>query len=153
MRDDAYGALIKPRVIKVFYSGEHTWNMKLSQIGRESTKHKKIYIATYSLPDVRAVKDILKHRPTGQHIQLICHSKFSIRAQEVKDAFPDIQIRCHPSLHSKVCIMEPETMFIGSANFGRSRWHESMVGIKSTMAVKEYLEYGWMPIWASATLI
>ncbi len=154
MKSDGHGTLIKPKQFKLYGAGStHTWNMKLSQIGRPSMIDRNIYIATYSLPRLREVMAILQHRPTGRLVHMVCHEKFHSLAKSIRGSLPDIKIRVHPAMHAKFCIIEPETIFLGSANFGNSKWIECMVGVKSAVAVQEYICDTWQQIWNSSSLI
>ena len=151
MKSDAHGILVKPKEMKIYWSSDHTWNMKLSQIGRPSQIDRNLYIATYSIPDLDYVVEVLAHRPTGRNVFLMAHSKFYSKAIQLLNHFRDLRIRLHPAMHSKFAIVEPETVFLGSANFGRSKWHETMIGIKDrTIAQSLYLNT-WAPAWREST--
>lgn len=154
MRSDGHGILIKPEQFKLYGAGSaHTWNMKLSQIGRPSMVDRNVYIATYSLPRLWKVAEILSHRPTGRLIHIVCHEKFRSLAKQISDALPEIKIRIHPEMHAKFCIIEPKTIFLGSANFGDSQWTECMVGIKCAAAVQEYVQHTWKLIWDASSAV
>ena len=154
MRSDGHGTLIKPEQFKLYGANlSHTWNMKLSQIGRQSMIDRNVYIATYSLPRLQKVKEILQHRPTGRLIHMICHEKFHPLAKQIVNALPEIEIRIHPEMHAKFCIIEPKTIFLGSANFGDSQWIECMVGIKCAAAVQEYVCDTWQRIWDASSSV
>ena len=122
--DDFYGIVRKVKEIKVFSSGA-TWKMKLSQLGRQAGVMR---IQTYSLPDMEYVQSVFQKRPSG--IFLLCHEKFRQRANQIKAAFPAIEVGLHPSNHAKVVLIEPETVYVGSSNFGHSGWLEAEVGIR-----------------------
>lgn len=147
MRTDAHGIMVKPKEMKIYWSSDHTWNMKLSQIGRPSQSDRKLYIATYSLPDLNYVIEVLAHRPTGHNVFLMANSRFQAQAIQLLDHFSEMQIRMHPEMHCKFVLVEPETVFLGSANFGRSRWHETMIGIKCRTTAQSLYLHTWLPAW------
>lgn len=151
MKSDAHGILVRPKEVKIYWSSDHTWNMKLSQIGRPSQSDKKLYIATYSLPDLDYVVEVLAHRPTGHNVFLMANAKFQAQALQLLNYFPEMQIRLHPKMHCKFVLIEPETVFIGSANFGRSRWYETMIGLKDSTAAQSLYLNTWLPAWSDSS--
>lgn len=76
--------------------------------------------------------------------------KFRERAQEIKDLFPLIRIGVRYDVHSKVLLIEPNTLYITSANFGLSRWHETSIGVRSKDAHDAYVCNAFNPLWDSA---
>jgi phosphatidylserine/phosphatidylglycerophosphate/cardiolipin synthase-like enzyme len=123
--DDTFGIVRKAKEVKVFSTGA-TWGMKLSQLARQSGV---VRIQTYSLPRMEYVRSIFEKRPNG--IFLLCHSKFRELAIQIKSVFPAIEIAVHPATHAKIVLIEPETTYVGSANFGHSNWLEAEVGIRN----------------------
>lgn len=143
--DDNHGKLFKSSELKLYYSGTHTWAMKLSQLHRQTGY---VRIITYSLPDIDYVRQQFHRRPYD--ISIICHSKFRDKAIEIKKAFPNIRIAVKNSVHSKVLLIEPKTLYVTSANFGRSHWHETCLGARSKVAHDEYIEHSFNHLWDSA---
>ena len=84
---------------------------------------------------------------------LICNSKFSDKAKIIKDRFPKISIAINDEVHSKLCLVSPKTVFVGSSNFGLSGWHEVEIGIKSEKAYNYYVENTFIPLWKDSTEI
>ena len=109
-----------------------TWNTRLSQIGRVSGK---IVICTYSLPNLDYLQRIFDKRSDG--ITLIAHEKFHERAVQLKRMYPELKIVLKPDVHAKFVLIEPETVWLSSANFGSSGWFEQTIGLHS----KEAYEY------------
>jgi phosphatidylserine/phosphatidylglycerophosphate/cardiolipin synthase-like enzyme len=140
--DDIFGLVLKASEIKLYFNGDHTWAMKLSQLSKQDGT---VRIITYSLPDIEYVIDQIGKRP--HNIFIICHSKFIENAKKIKGIFHDIRIAVNDSVHSKVCLIEPDTIYIGSANFGHSGWHESIVGIRSKEAHNAYVEESFDKLW------
>lgn len=138
---DGGGFAFKCNDIKLHYSTS-TWAMKLSQINRFGGA---IRIITYSLPDMEYVKAQFSRRP--HDIFLIAHSKFSSRARSIKAMFPDIRVAVHKEVHSKVLLIEPHTIYISSANFGHSDWHESFIGLHSKEAHDWYWHHEFDGLW------
>lgn len=102
------------------------WADILTQI---NTIEGNICIATYSLPDVSFAKKILAKRPCDIHI--IAHSKFFDKAYELKETFPEIHIAVRDDIHAKFALIEPDIVWLSSANFGKSDWLEHAVTIHS----------------------
>lgn len=119
-----------------------TWATKLSQFHRQRGI---VRIITYSLPDMDYVRAQFQKRSYG--IFLIAHSRFFSRAQEVKRAFPTIRIAVHSEVHSKVLLVAPHTIYISSANFGSSGWHETSIGLHSQIAHDWYVQHMFDPLW------
>jgi hypothetical protein len=144
-RNDVHGLLFSCREAKLYYPG-HTHGMKLSQLAFQSGV---VRILTYSLPDLDYARRQFERRP--YNIWLICHSKFHAEAQAIKDAHRAMRIATHPEMHSKVLMISPKTLYIGSANFGDSGWHETTVGLRSAPAHDAFLAYSFNPAWEQAT--
>ena len=142
---DSHGLVFKSNELKLYFDGHHTWAMKLSQLPKQKGNVK---IITYSLPDLDYVKEQLGRRP--HHIWLLCNTKFKEIAQEIKNTFPLIHVGVRHDIHSKVLLISPNTVYITSANFGRSRWHETSIGVRSKEAHDAYLHYSFVPLWDSS---
>ncbi|MEA3200084.1 MAG: hypothetical protein QOE90_1512 [Thermoplasmata archaeon] len=144
--DDGHGKVFKPTEAKL-YGPTHTWAMKLSQLHRQVGVCR---IVTYSLPALDYAREQFGRRPFG--ISLVCNEKFLNQAREIKRTFPRIEIRTHPRVHSKILLIEPGTVYVSSANFGRSMsgikaWHETTLGVRSTAAHDWYVQTSFDPLW------
>lgn len=122
----------------MFHSGKisinhgSTWNTKLSQIGRNN---KKIIIVTYSLPHYSTyTTKILDKRIDGENITIIAHEKFRDRATWLRDRYPKLEIILVNRVHAKLVLIEPETVWLSTENFGRSTWLEASIGIHDKSA-------------------
>ena len=142
-KDDVHGKLLKSGEIKLYFNGGHTWRTKLSQLAKQ--KGKVVRIVTYSLPDMKSIDGILEKRPSD--IFLICNEKFIKDAQRIKIKFPKIRIATYAKVHSKVVLIEPDTVYVSSANFGNSGWHETSIGIRSKTAHDEYVKNSFDKLW------
>ena len=111
-----------------------TWNTRLSQIGRFPGR---VIICTFSLPDLEYIQKILDKRSKG--VTIIAHERFSDRARILKNKYPDLQIICRSDVHAKIVLIEPCTVWLSSANFGKSGWFEHTIGIHSKEAFNFYL--------------
>lgn len=140
-KTDTHGLAFKCNDIKIT-SNSHTWAMKLSQIARQRGR---LRIITYSLPRPDYIHDVLGKRPSN--IQIIAHSKFRQNATNIMKRFRDIDIRVHDEVHSKVVLIEPQTIIVSSANFGSSRWHETSISLHSQDAHDWYVEHMFNPLW------
>jgi len=146
-KDDGHGKLFKTNEAKL-YGPSHTWAMKLSQLNRQSGI---VRIITYSLPDLDYTVNLLGKRPND--IFLICHSKFSDKANLLVSALPGIKVAVRNDIHTKILLLEPSTIYITSANFGQSGWHETTMGVRSTEAHAWYVANVFNPLWDSSKTI
>lgn len=144
-KTDVHGLAFKCNDTKIT-SNSHTWAMKLSQIARQKGM---LRIITYSLPRIDDVQEVLGKRP--HNIQIIAHSKFAQDAMLIMSMFDGIMVRVHDEVHSKVVLLEPETVVVSSANFGSSRWHETSISMHSKEAHDWYVEYMFNPLWGDST--
>ena len=147
-KNDEHGIVFGSSEIKMYRNGHHTWAMKLSQISKSKSV---VRIVTYSLPNLDYTQEQLGRRP--QSIFVVCHSKFLIKAKQLKSEFPGIEIAVNSFVHSKVCMIEPSTIYVGSANFGLSDWHETIVGVRSKAAHDWYLENSFIPLWRGSKIL
>jgi hypothetical protein len=123
-----------------------TWAMKLSQLSKQEGT---VRIITYSLPNMEYVETQFSRRPYD--IFLIAHEKFATIAGRIKNRFQNIRIALNKSVHSKILMIEPSTIYISSANFGLSKWHETSLGFHSKKAHQWYLERAFLPLWEKST--
>lgn len=122
-----------------------TWATRLSQLARQ---HGVVRILTYSLPRLDYVERQLQRRP--HDIFLIAHARFRLQARAIKARFPEIRVALHLRMHSKILLIEPQTLILTSANFGQSGWHESTLSMRSGQAHDWYLNHMFEPAWAGA---
>lgn len=112
-----------------------TWNTRLSQISKTKGN---IIIATYSLPDIEYIEQIFRKR--SEKVSLVFHEKFIERAQKLKELFPAIRLYPMQDVHAKMVLIEPETVWLSSANFGQSGWFEQTIGMHSREAYQYYYD-------------
>lgn len=140
-KTDGGGIAFKSTDIKL--TGEaSTWGTRLSQLSKQSGL---LRLITYSLPKLSYVEEQLGRRPNK--IFVIAHKNFEASARDIKDRFPDIRIAIAPNVHSKVLLIEPNTIWISSANFGDSGWHETSIGVRSAEALDWYVNSVFNPLW------
>ena len=139
LSQDNGGIELTARKVKIF-TGASTWNTKIGYFLRNN---KKVFISTYSLPDVEYIKNMFG-KQGFENVTIIAHKKFKEKAKLLKETFPNIEIYLEDSTHEKVVLCEPDTIIIGSENFGHSDWREKAVRIKSKEGydylLKEYQE-------------
>lgn len=145
-KTDNHGFVFKCNDIKI--SSGNSWGMKLSQLYKQDGT---VRIITYSLPDLAYIKKQFERRP--QNIFMIAHGNFHSQAQKIKRQFPDIQIAVHRQVHSKILLIEPNTVYISSANFGDSKWHETSIGLHSQEAHDWYVTNQFTPLWESCSMV
>ena len=73
------------------------------------------------------LKKILGKRPND--MTLIANDKFQSKAKELQELYPGITIYLRSDVHAKMVLIEPETVWLSSANFGDSTWFEHTIGI------------------------
>ena len=122
---DSGGDAVKCNDIKIF-SSKSTWATKLSQIGKIKGV---VTITTYSLPDISYARRILNKK--SKNVYLIAHLKFHKKAMELKEEYPNLRIALNNEIHAKTITIEPITTYFTSANFGKSTWYESSIGLHS----------------------
>jgi len=143
-KTDGGGIAFKCNDIKLLCKAS-TWGTKLSQLHRQKGA---VRIITYSLPRVEYIKEQFNRRPSN--IYIICHEKFVDVANQVKALYPEICFAINAEVHSKVLLIEPHTVYVSSANFGSSRWHETAIGLHSKEAHDWYIENSFLPLWKSS---
>jgi hypothetical protein len=110
-KTDAGGFTFKRSDIKLSTSVS-TWATRMSQLARMSELAR---IITYSLPNIDYVRKQLRRR---DNILLIANSNFERQARELKLEFPGVRVRVASDAHSRVLLVEPQTLWISNANFG-----------------------------------
>lgn len=143
-KNDGHGYVFKPHEVK-FYLPSHSWSMKLSRILYDTNR--SISIITYNLDCSPYIINLLGIRPNN--ISIICHSKFEECARKIRTNYPGIKISVNDSVHSKICLIEPDTIYLGSSNFSgyATKWHEVTVGLRNKDAYDWYLQKSFIPLW------
>lgn len=120
--------------IKLFY-GSSTWNTRLSQLGKAKGK---LIIMTYGFKaskngdtefDCSYIKRIFDKRPDD--IFIICNSDNIEDAKVIKDLYPQVRIRHNEKINANIVLLEPQTVFFSSENFGYSSYADFGVGFHS----------------------
>ncbi|MBQ6664135.1 MAG: hypothetical protein IJM68_00965 [Synergistaceae bacterium] len=93
------------------------------------------------------VQKIFSKRPYDIHI--IAHSKFIQKAKEIKSYFPAIKIALRSDIHAKIALIEPNTVWLSSGNFGKSGWYEFSLGMHNDKAF-EYLQKQFQQLYKNA---
>lgn len=143
-KTDAGGFAFRCNDIKLMTNAS-TWATRLSQLARQNGI---VRIITYSLPDMPYVRTQLGRRPYD--ILLIAHSKFVAKARDIKESFARIRVALCEDVHSKVLLIAPKTIYISSANFGASHWHETTIGFHSKDAHDWYVENVFTVLWSES---
>lgn len=138
-KTDNGGKAVKIEDAKIVTSeNASTWNTRLSQIGTANLKNNRVIICTYSLPDLEYSKQVFDKR--SKNVMLIVNEKFRDRAKALENIYPDLEIHLKHDVHAKMVLVEPQTVWLSSANFGKSDWFEHTIGIHSEEVYKFYLE-------------
>lgn len=144
-KTDSGGFAFKCNDIKVF-TGSSSWATRISSISRHN---EPVRIITYSIPDISYVREQLQRRP--DNIYFIANEKFINKVDVLQSDFRDICFAVHKEVHSKILLIAPRTVYISSANFGRSKWHESCIGLHSKEAHDWYVNHIFEPLWDVST--
>ena len=67
--------------------------------------------------------------------------------------FPDLKLRLHKKIHSKVVLIEPDIVIVGSHNFGDTAWHETSVVIRSPEVHDWYVANEWQELWEESNRV
>jgi phosphatidylserine/phosphatidylglycerophosphate/cardiolipin synthase-like enzyme len=126
-KTDGGGIAVKANIKVSSSASASSWNTRLSQIKYQLGE---IFICTYSLPDQGYIGQILGKRSTG--VTILANSKFLNKAKVLKTLYPSLNIKLAPDTHAKIVLVSPDTVWLSSANFGKSGWFENTVGIKNT---------------------
>lgn len=122
-----------------------TWNTRLSQIARVIGP---VLIMTGSLPDPDYISQTLGKRP--RDIFIIANLHAQREARMLKLRFPEVRIALHPKNNAKVVLVAPDTVWVSSADFGRTAQIESAVGLHSSAVFAKTRETFFDRIWAEA---
>jgi hypothetical protein len=125
-----------------------SWNKRLSQIARVIGP---ILIMTGSLPDAEYISQTLGKRP--RDIFIIANVDAQEEARMLKRRFPDVRIALHGNNNAKVVLVAPDTVWVSSADFGKSARIESTVGLHSSALFNKTRASFFNRMWAEATEI
>ena len=122
------------------------WNTRLAQIARVVGP---VLIMTGSLPDPEYISQTLGKRP--RDIFIIANAAAQREARMLKLRFPEVRIALHPNTNAKVVLVAPDTVWVSSADFGKTTQIESAVGLHSSIVFKKTRESLFNRVWAEAT--
>lgn len=122
-----------------------TWNTRLSQLARVQGP---MLVMTRHLPNLDYIARIIGKRP--RDIYILASTEAEADARTLKNQFPDIRIAVHPNINAKAVLVAPETVWIGSADFGESKKIESAIGLHSEAVFNKAVNSLFEPTWASA---
>ena len=146
-RDDSGGFAFSCEDAKISVCTS-TWNKRLSQIARVVGP---ILIMTGSLPDPEYISRTLGKRP--RDIFIIANADAQKEARALKQRFPDVRVALHHNNNAKVVLVAPDTVWVSSADFGKTTRIESTVGLHSSAVFNKTRESLFSWIWAEATEI
>lgn len=106
--------------------GSSTWATKLSQLAKRKGE---VYIVTGALPDVQYIAKILGKRPSN--IFIVVNESALGNAWALKRLLPDVRIAVHKTVNAKVLLVAPDTVWMSSDDFGKSKMDEAGVGFHS----------------------
>lgn len=142
--------------IKLLYGGS-TWGTRLSQLAKNKNK---LIIMTYGFKSRRTkypqddienedsyVRNILDKHP--QNTFIICNTDSIEDAKIIKKYYPEIEIRHSGKINANIALLEPETVFFASDNFGYSHYDEFGVGFHSK-EICEKLKGNFRKMWSES---
>lgn len=122
-----------------------TWNTRLSQLGKVLGP---VRILTGQLPDVEYLGQIISKRPYD--IFIVAHTTARKEAELLKLQFPSIRIALHDKNNAKVVLLPPATIWVSSADFGKSKMNETTVGLHSIEVYDRTVETVFNKAWSEA---
>ncbi|MGJ7533388.1 MULTISPECIES: hypothetical protein [unclassified Variovorax] len=125
-----------------------TWSRRLAQIGRVVGP---ILIMSGSLPDPDYISQILGKRP--RDIFIIANADANREARMLKLRFPDVRIALHRNTNAKVVLVAPDTVWVSSADFGKTTQIESVIGLHSNNVFERTRETIFKKVWVDASEI
>ncbi|MBN3215551.1 hypothetical protein [Pectobacterium polaris] len=123
-----------------------TWKTRLSQLARV---YGPVYIMTGQLSDAVYISEIIGKRP--HDLFIIANTAAKDEAQFLKGKFPKVHIALHPKINAKVVLLSPDTVWISSADFGKSTRIESAIGMHSHQLFNKTVVSLFNRIWNEAT--
>ena len=125
-----------------------TWSTRLSQLAKIKGT---VWISTRSIENTEYVSTIIGKRP--QNINILAHVSAQANAEKLKKKFPNISIALHKNINAKIVLIEPDTVWISSGDFGCTTQIESTIGLHSKIAYDKYLELQVKKLWMDAEKI
>ena len=122
-----------------------TWNTKLSQLARMPGP---LLVMTRLLPNLDYIGRIVSKRP--KDIYILASTEAEADARKLKAQFPAIRIALHRDINAKAVFLGPETVWIGSADFGESKMIEAALGLHSESVFNRAVTSLFNPTWATA---
>ena len=122
-----------------------TWNTKLSQLARMPGP---LLVMTRLLPNLDYIGRIVGKRP--KDIYILASTEAEADARKLKAQFPAVRIALHREIIAKAVFLGPETVWIGSADFGESKLIESAIGLHSETVFNRPSPHFFNPTWATA---
>jgi hypothetical protein len=133
--NDGHGLVCKIPEAKL-YRSTHSWAMKLSQLHKQGDA--MVRVATYSL-NAEMAGAIFARRP--HHIRVLCNARFLSEAKELMQMLPGVEVQTRTDLHAKLVLIEPATVYLGSANFVNNALNDVSVGLRSRAAHDHYAQW------------
>jgi hypothetical protein len=120
-----------------------TWSTHLSQLARVAGP---VYIMTGLLPDIGYISKIIGKRP--RDIFIIANVAAETQAKKLKSDFPQIRIVLHNRNNAKLVLVSPGTVWLSSADFGKTELDEVGVGLHSQTVFEKTLSSLFHKAWA-----
>lgn len=125
-----------------------TWATHLTQLGKMKGQ---MWVMTRNLPDVDYISEIIGKRPWD--ISILAHTDAFENALLLRARFPRVQFALHPRNNAKMVLVAPKTVWLSSADFGKSTDVESGLGLHSTEAFDTAFSEIFLKAWNEARAI
>ena len=122
-----------------------TWSTRLSQLGKTQGS---LSIMTHHLQNLDYIARIISKRL--YNIFIIANIDARENAQLIKATFPLVRIALHPNINAKVVLLESETVWVGSSDFGETKMIESAIGLHSVTVYNRAVGSFFNTEWAKA---
>ena len=116
---------------------------------KHAQKRRRFRIITFTLTPTDYIIPRLLRTPMNPTVEIIAHRDRRSEAARL-NRFSEVRIRLHPAVHSKVVLIEPDIVIVGSHNFRESDWHDTSVQIRSPEVHDWYLANEWKQLWKEA---
>ena len=100
------------------------------------------------LPDPEYISQIISKRP--QDVFIIANNNAHSEARILKSKFPSIMIALHANNNAKVVLVSPDTVWVSSSVFGKTKQIEAAIGLHSNEVYDKTLKSLFEKIWAEA---
>jgi hypothetical protein len=135
---------------KMLIGGSGKWATHFSYIGRPGFANNKIHIISNLLTDIDYLKKVIGKRPNN--IFIIANTNAAYEADELKRSYPEIRIALHKTNNAKIVLIEPDKVWVSSADFGKTPKNQinSTIGLHSKTIHDKIISEKFQVMWNEA---